>query len=136
MLNIVMFVLGWLLFLVGQMFNSVKSTSNGLNVSMEGVFRWLRFQALNIAMRVFFTVIFYPTLLKVALDKLNGPLQSAGVGVAAWGLAGLAGYMANTALFQIFGLIPWLRVEIPSLAPPPADPPKEDQSPTGPAGTH
>lgn len=125
MLNVAMFCVGWLLFLVGQMYNSVKSTSNGLNTGFQGMLHWLRLQAVNLATRIFFSAILYPAILKVALDKLNGPLQSAGLGIAAWGLAGLAGYMANTAMFQIFGLIPWLRVEIPDLAPPPSTDPSK-----------
>jgi hypothetical protein len=119
MLNVSMFVVGWLLFLLAQMQNSVRSTSNGLD-GLTGMKKWFRLQAVNILTRAFFSAALYPTLLKAALDKLDGPLHSAGLSIAAWGLAGFAGYMANTAMFQIFGLIPGLRVEIPALVPPAA----------------
>src|ERR1700674_5602380 len=122
--NILMFCVGWLVFLLGQMQNSVRSSSNGLAVGWSGMNKWLQFQYINIITRAFVTAVLYPALIQSALTKMNAPMQAAGFGVQAWGLAGLAGYSANTLLNQLAGLIPALRIEIPQLAPPPSDPPK------------
>jgi hypothetical protein len=117
-LDVTMFALGWLLFLFGQIQNSIRSSSNGLDTGWAGIKHWLNIQSVNLMTRLFFSVIFYPTLLAGVFAKMDAPLRATGLPLAAWGMAGIAGYTVNTGLNQIFGFIPWLRVEVGQLAPP------------------
>jgi hypothetical protein len=112
-MKIAIFILGWVLFVLAQAQNSVQSTSNGLS-GWAGLSRWLKLQAVNLATRAFFSGIFYGYLVQFVASKI----QAAGLGITAFTIAGVAGYSANALLYQVFGLLPWLRVEIGTLAPP------------------
>lgn len=113
-LQIVLFSLGWILFVLAQAQNSVRSTANGL-AGWSGFTRWLQLQALNLATRAFFSALFYGFIVNSVTSKIQG----AGLPLASTSIAGIAGYAANALLYQVFGLIPWLRVEVPDLEPPP-----------------
>lgn len=112
-LQIVVFSLGWILFVLAQAQNSVHSTANGLT-GWSGFRRWLELQALNLATRAFFSALFYGFI----VNSVTGKIQGAGLSLTSTTIAGVAGYAANALLYQIFGLVPWLRVEIPDLEPP------------------
>jgi hypothetical protein len=114
MLKILLFILGWVLFVLAQARNSISSGANGLT-GWAGFVRWLRLQAVNLATRAFFCGIFYGFLVQTVAAKI----EAAGISsITSTTIAGLAGYAANALLYQMFGLLPWLRVEIPDLAPP------------------
>jgi len=116
MLNIGVFIIGWLLFVLAQAQNSVKSKTNGLN----SLSAWLKLQAINLATRAFFCGLAYGFIIHTVAAKA----QSLGFPVTATTIAGVGGYSANALLYQFFGLFPSLRVEVADLAPAPADPPK------------
>ncbi len=116
-LQIVLFSLGWILFVLAQAQNSVRSTTNGL-AGWTGFTRWLQLQALNLSTRAFFSALFFGFIVNSVTSKIQG----AGLGLTSTTIAGVAGYAANALLYQIFGLVPWLRVEIPDLEPPSAAP--------------
>lgn len=111
-LNVSVFIVGWLLFVVAQAQNSVKSKTNGLT----SLAAWLRMQAVNLITRAFFSALAYGFILNTVSSKL----QAVGFTVTATTIAGLGGYSANALLYQFFGLMPWLRVEVADLAPPSA----------------
>ncbi len=113
MLKITLFSVGWLLFVVAQAQNSVRSTSNNLS-GWAGWTCWLRLQAVNLATRAFFSGIFYSYLVQLVTTKIH----DAGLAITSASIVGLAGYTSNALLYQIFGLFPFLRVEVQDLAPP------------------
>ena len=118
--EVALFILGWLLFVAAQAYNSVRSTANGLS-GWAGYRAWLSLQSINLATRAFFSAIFYGTVIQFVAQKI----QSTGLTLHAYSIAGVAGYSANALLYQFFGLVPWLRVEISDLAPPTTtNPPK------------
>jgi len=117
MLKAALFALGWLLFVGAQAQNSIRSTANGLS-GWAGFRCYLRLQAVNLATRAFFSAMFYGFIVQFITSKI----QAAGLGITGTSIAGVAGYSANALLYQVFGLVPWLRVEIPDLAPPAAPP--------------
>jgi hypothetical protein len=106
------FWIGWLLFVLGQAQNSIRSTSNSLE-GWRGFLIWLRIQAVNLVTRAFFCVLLYPVL----VGSMAGKLLSFGLALTFYGVAGFAGYGANAALYQFLGFFPYFRKEIPSLAP-------------------
>jgi hypothetical protein len=112
-ITVSLYIIGWLLFVMGQAHNSVKSSSNGL-MGLAGFVVWLRLQAMNLVTRAFFSAIFYPWFIAQATNKLN----VAGLHATAYSAAGIAGYTACAGLYQVFGLIPWLRVEVGEVIPP------------------
>lgn len=112
-LKLFLFWLGWLLFVLAQGQNSVRSTANGLS-GWAGFRYWLRLQAVNLATRAFFSGIFYGFLVNWVTTKM----VAAGLSIAGPSIAGVAGYAANAGLYQIFGMLPWLRVEVSDLVPP------------------
>jgi hypothetical protein len=118
MLDILMYWIGWLLFVLGQAQNSVSSSSNNLS----GIQGWLRLHWYTLLLRAFFSVIGEVGIQHFVLTKIGPLLAAQGLTIAAWGIAGVSGFAANTLLYQAFGLlgnkIPWLRVEVPALAPP------------------
>jgi hypothetical protein len=114
-IQIVLFSLGWILFVLAQAQNSVRSTTNGLH-GWNGFGRWLELQALNLATRAFFSALFFGFI----VNSVTSKIQAVGLSVTSTTIAGIAGYAANALLYQIFGLVPWLRVEIPDLEPPAA----------------
>lgn len=112
-MKIALFILGWVLFVLAQAQNSVQSSTNGL-AGWPGFWHWLKLQAVNLATRAFFSGIFYGYLVQFVTAKI----QAAGLAITGATIAGIAGYSANALLYQIFGLLPWLRVEVGALAPP------------------
>ena len=112
-LQILLFVLGWLLFVTAQAYNSVRSTANGLT-GWAGFMAWLRLQAVNLLTRAFFSGLFYAWVMQFVTAKI----QAAGLSLHAAEIAGVSGYAANALLYQAFGLLPFLRVEVQDLAPP------------------
>jgi len=108
-----LFALGWLIFVIGQAHNSVASTANTLK-GWPGYVTWLRAQFANLITRAFFSAIFGGYIVQTVSAKLI----SAGLSLHAVAVAGLAGYAANALLYQLFGMVPWLRVEVSELAPP------------------
>ena len=127
MLHASIFAVGWLLFVWAQAQNSVRSTANGLQ-GLAGLKYWLKMQAVNVTTRAFFSFVFYGFIMNDVAAKISG----AGFTVTGTSLAGISGYAANAILYQIFGLFPFLRVEVQDLAPPsaasaaakPPDPPQ------------
>lgn len=118
MLLWVMYFTGIVLHLFLQIQNSVRSNSNGLTTGWAGMKKWLQLQAVSVLVRLFFSAIVFPAALQGPLHALSGTLATAGVALPPWGLAGLAGYNVDALLNQVFGLIPWMRAEIPQLVPP------------------
>jgi hypothetical protein len=109
-LNISVFVLGWVLFVLAQAQNSVKSKTNGLT-SLKA---WFQMQAVNLATRAFFSAIAYGFIVHTVSSKV----AAVGFQLTATTIAGIGGYSANALLYQFFGVLPWLRVEVADLAPP------------------
>jgi len=115
---------GWLIYLYGQMEGSLRSKSNGLAVSWAGRWQWITVQSDQLLKRGFFSVIGAPVIIQLVIKKIAGPLESAGLQVAVWSAAGIAGYCANNIVYQGLGFftdkIPLfgnVRAEIPELAP-------------------
>jgi len=125
MTNFCWYWFGWLLFVVGQAQNSINSPSNGLE-GWAGFKRWLGMHWYTLLLRCFFCAIGQAALTHWIFSKINPLLTEHGFLVAAWGIAGISGFFANTLLYQVFGIagqrIPWLRVDVPQLAPPAPDP--------------
>jgi hypothetical protein len=117
MLNVTLFVLGWMLYNYLRMMNSLRSSSNSLEVNIEGMKRWLWFQHPALLAEAFLSAVLYPALVQFTINKISPPLQASGLQIAIWGFTGLAGFTSGTLLTQIIGLIPALRAEIPKLAP-------------------
>lgn len=113
MTEVLVFALGWALFVIAQAQNSVRSTANGLS-GWAGFRQWLRLQAVNLMTRAFFSSLFYSYVVHLVTSKI----QAAGMALTGTSVAGIAGYAANALLYQLFGLLPWLRVEVQDLAPP------------------
>jgi len=111
--EILVFASGWVLFVLAQAQNSVRSTANGLT-GWAGLLHWLKLQAVNLATRAFFSGLFYAWVMQLVTNKI----KAAGLTLTGTAIAGLAGYAANALLYQAFGLMPWLRVEVQDLAPP------------------
>jgi hypothetical protein len=120
MLNVAIFVLGWVLFVLAQAQNSIKSSTNGLQ-GKAGWAGWLKIHAIELAWRAFGSGLLYHYIVQTTANKLAG----LGLSLESTSIAGFGGLAANSVLYQVFGLIPWLRVEVGELAPPsepPADP--------------
>jgi hypothetical protein len=114
MLNVAVYIVGWILYVAAQAQNSVTSKTNSLPAGWTGLKFWLSKHAVNLATRAFFSALFYGLIVNTVTAKIH----SAGMNIAAVSIAGTAGYTANTLLYQIFGYIPWLRVEVSDFAPP------------------
>jgi hypothetical protein len=114
MLNIAVYVIGWLLFVAAQCKNSLNSKTNSL-AGWPGVRSWLASQSVNLATRAFFCAIGYSFLVHTVAAKID----AVGFHVTSTMISGFAGYGANGMLYQLFGLFPGLRVEVSDLAPPP-----------------
>jgi len=129
MLKILLYSVGWLLFVWAQAQNSILSTANGLS-GWTGFKKWLRMQSVNLATRAFFSALLYGFV----VQRITQLIASAGLALTGVAVAGLAGYAANTVMYQGLGLmakvIPGLRVEVQDLVPPSAA-----ASPTGLADT-
>jgi len=123
-MKIAVYWVAWLLFVLAQAQNSLLSNSNTLS-GWPGFKVWFRVQWINIATRAFFSAVLYSTLIQQVASRI----QSLGFVLTGTAVAGIAGYSANAALYQTFGLlakvIPFLRVEVHDLAPPPVEAPGE-----------
>lgn len=115
-INIILYVMGWTLYVAAQAQNSVTSKSNGLPYGWNGIKIWMHAHFVNLCTRAFFSGLAYGFLVHTVAEKI----QSAGFPVTAPVIAGVAGYSANALLYQFFGLFPYLRVEVAELAPPPS----------------
>jgi hypothetical protein len=121
MLNVLVFCLGWLIFVLSQAQNSIRSSTNGLQ-GKAGWVQWLKLHAIDLIIRAFFSALGYGFI----LNQVSQKLAAVGFSFTATTIAGLGGFGANALLYQLFGLVPWLRVEVGELAPPdpiPAKPP-------------
>jgi hypothetical protein len=99
MLNVTVYIVGWLLFVAAQCKNSLNSR--------------LGSQSVNLATRAFFSALGYGFLINVVATKID----AVGFHFTSTTISGFAGYGANGMLYQLFGLLPWLRVEVVDLAP-------------------
>jgi hypothetical protein len=108
-IDVVVFTLGWILFVLAQAQNSVKSKTNGLTSLNE----WFRMHAVNLATRAFFSALAYGFIVHTIAAKV----EAVGLALTATTIAGIGGYSANALLYQFFGYLPWLRVEVADLAP-------------------
>lgn len=113
-LEVALYAVGWLLFVAAQAQNSVRSSTNGL-AGWKGFVHWLKLQAVNLITRAVSCAVLYGTIVQSVTTKI----QAVGLPFTGIAIAFFAGYAANTMLYQIFGLLPWLRVEVADLAPAP-----------------
>jgi hypothetical protein len=114
LVNILMYLIGWVLYVAAQAQNSATSKTNGLPPGFEGIKLWLRMHLVNLATRAFFSGLAYGFLVRT----IAGKIQAVGFPLTSTAIAGVAGYSANALLYQFFGLFPGLRVEVADLAPP------------------
>jgi len=105
------FIIGWILFVAAQAQNSVKSKTNGLDTMSS----WLKLHAVNLLTRAFFSALGYGFIVHTVAQKIEAV---GGLQLAATSIAGIGGYAANGMLYQLFGFMPWFRVEVADLAPP------------------
>ena len=114
--NIVLYIMGWTLFVAGQAQNSIRSTTNGLPPGFAGFRQWLDIHWLDLAHRAFWSGLFYG----IIVGKTTAMLQAVGFPVTSYMIAGMGGWSANAAVYQILGLIPipGLRKEVADFAPP------------------
>jgi hypothetical protein len=113
LLNLSCYLLGWLLFALLQAQNSVRSTANGLE-GWRGLNWWAKLQGVNLFIRAGASAVFYP----VAVQSMTAKVAAAGFALSAAGVCALAGFTSNGMLYQFFGFVPQLRVEVQDLAPP------------------
>jgi hypothetical protein len=113
-----MFFVGFALHLALQIQNSVRSKSNGLDTGWSGILAWLKLSWLSVLIRLFFAAVLFPALIAGPLDKLGETLSQAGFVLPAWSLAGIGGFSADSFIYQVVGLIPGMRAEMPLLVPP------------------
>lgn len=114
MLNIVVYAIGWILYVAAQAQNSVASKTNSLPAGWLGIKIWLRAHAVDLAIRAFFSSLAYGFIVHDIATKV----MSVGFSVTSTAIAGIGGFSANNLLYQFFGLFPNLRVEVADLAPP------------------
>jgi hypothetical protein len=112
-LNVAVFIIGWLLFVALQIQNSVRSSSNGLQ-GTAGWLAWLKLHAIELMLRAFVSALLYGYIVNQVQEKI----AAVGFSLTSTSIAGFGGLAANSLLYQFFGLIPWLRVEVGELAPP------------------
>jgi hypothetical protein len=112
--HIIVYAFSWLVFVFGQAHNSIMSNSNGLT-GWDGIKTWLKFQAANLAYRALFSAAFAAWIISTVTAKL----QAVGMEISGLSVAAISGFSANSLLYLAFGYVPWLRVEIPDLAPAP-----------------
>lgn len=114
--NVILFIMGWILFVAGQAQNSVRSKTNGLPEGFEGFRQWLDIHWLDLAHRAFWCGLFYGLI----VTKTTATLQAVGLPVTSYMVAGVGGWSANSAIYQILGLLPFpgLRKEVADVVPP------------------
>jgi hypothetical protein len=113
MLNIIVFAVGWILFVAAQCKNSLNSKTNSLQ-GWPGIRTWIVGNSVNLATRAFFSALAFGFLVQTIASKIG----AVGFHLTSTTIAGVAGYSANALLYQFFGLFPGLRVEVSDLAPP------------------
>lgn len=115
--NILLYVIGWCLLVAAQAQNSIRSSTNGLPPGFAGFRQWLDIHWLDLAHRAFWCGLFY----SVIVTKTTATLHAVGLPVTSFIVAGVGGYAANSAIYQILGLLPFpgLRKEVADFAPPP-----------------
>ena len=94
--NVVLYVMGWALFVAGQAQNSIRSKSNGLPSGFSGFRQWLDFYWLDLAHRAFWSGLFYG----VIVHKTTATLQAVGFPVTSYMIAGIGGWSANAGVYQ------------------------------------
>jgi hypothetical protein len=94
---------GWILFVVGQCWNALRSPSNKLS----GVREWLGENWYSLIVRLFFSIILQALFISYIAEKIDTVLEAHQnwSSIADWGVAGIAGYAANTLLYQIAGFL-------------------------------
>jgi hypothetical protein len=114
MLNILVYAVGWILFVAGQAKNSVTSKTNGLPTGWPGIKAWLWMHDVDLMRRAFFSALAYGFI----VHSITENLSRFGFPLSSHTVAGVAGFAANNLLYQFFGLFPGLRIEVGELAPP------------------
>jgi hypothetical protein len=114
MLNLVVYWIAWALYVAGQAQNSVTSKTNGLRPGWAGIQSWLLMHVVNLANRAFWSAVACGFFIHYVASKV----QSTGLPITATMIAAVAGYCANSLLYQFFGLFPGMRVEVADLSPP------------------
>ena len=117
MWDYILYALGFVVFVYGQMEGSIRSTSNGLTNDWAGRKKWLVVQSDKLLTRAFFAGTLSPLIIKLVIAKIAPPLEAVGLSVAVWSGAGVAGYCSSGIVYQITGMFTGLRAEIPELAP-------------------
>lgn len=117
-LNVAVFALGWVIFVLTQAQNSIRSSTNGLQ-GRAGWQAWFSMHAIDLIVRAFFSALGYGFILNTVSQKLS----AVGFTFTATTIAGFGGFGANALLYQVVGLLPGLRVEVGELAPPEASAP-------------
>lgn len=112
-LDAVMYGLGFALFVLGQAHHSVNSGTN----SLKSVRQYFQLQALNLATRAFFSVVFYTVILH-NVEKMVASAGMDGTLLQPWAIAAISGYAANAILYQVLGFLPFLKNEVSQVAPP------------------
>lgn len=128
--NELLYAVGWLLFVAAQAQNSIRSNTNGLS-GWSGFVHWLKLQAINLVTRAVSCAVLYGTIVHSVTTKI----QAVGLPFTGSAIVFFGGYAANTMLYQLFGLLPWLRVEVSDLAPPPNSQVVPAAAPTPPSET-
>jgi hypothetical protein len=128
MLNVLVYVVGWLLFVAAQAHNSVLSKTNSLSTGWSGYKLWLQTHAVELAIRAFFSALGYGFI----VHTVAGTVQNIGFHLTGVAFAGVGGFSANTLCYQFIGLFPGLRAEVADSAPPPMRPTVPADSGPGP----
>ena len=68
----------------------------------------------NLLIRAGASAVAYP----VAVQSMTAKVAAVGFTLSAAGVSALAGFTSNGMLYQFFGFVPQLRVEVQDLAPP------------------
>jgi|GEM_PF-5912874 len=118
MVDLFMYWLGWLVFVMLQAPNSVRSTSNGLTADFRGVGLWILLNSKNLLARAFLCLCLQVPIQLYVIGKIESPLLAAGLKATTWGLAGMAGLLSCTVIYQILGFFPAFRVELGQIIPP------------------
>ncbi|MGH9501661.1 MAG: hypothetical protein ACRD20_02290 [Terriglobales bacterium] len=146
------YVLGILVHLLMSAQASARSSANGLSdqgVAVRGMVTWLKLNWISILFRLLVEIALFGYLIDnpqliTSYSILGVPLKLAwylvvllGLGVDAFFDSGF--FILVKLLQDRIPLLKGVSIDIPSLVPPPAEPPKSDQAPdfpTGPPGTH
>lgn len=114
LLKALIYMIGWLLHVLGQAQNALASTSNGLE-GMAGLIKWIKGHAVNLLIRAFLGMCCYGFIIQYFAQKMH----DSGFTTTSFAVAGVAGYAADSILKQIFANLPWLHIEDSELEPAP-----------------